>query len=232
MISTPAFRDRPDAGIKLVSLLKGMNFSSSVFIAAIPNGGVPVAIPVAQHFRKFLYVIITRKIQYPWTTEAGFGAITADGTISFNNTAIKQEKLSEAIIQTQVGLARVEIQKRAKIFQEFVLPDKLPSAQVILVDDGLASGITMRAAILSLQKRGAHDVVVAVPTAHKSSVIEIESLRNDKILFRVQVVSPDVKGGWSFAVADAYERWYDEETSTILQALKAYNEGFPTKIPA
>lgn len=232
MISTPAFRDRPDAGMKLVSLLKGMKFSSSTLIAAIPNGGVPVAIPVAQHFQKFLHVIVARKVQYPWTTEAGFGAITADETTAFNTAAIKQENLSEAVIQTQVDLALAEIQKRAKIFKEFLLPDKLPSAEVVLVDDGLASGITMRAAILSLQKKGVQRVVVAVPTAHKSSVIEIEALRNDKSPFRVQVVSPDVKGGWSFAVADAYERWYDEETSIILQALEEYNEGFLTKIPA
>ncbi len=232
MIVLPSFLDRPDAGLKLVEVLKKIPFKASVIIAAIPNGGVPVAIPIAKLAHKFLYVVVARKIQYPWTTEAGFGAITADGTTAFNRAAIQHENLSEAAIQVQVELARAEVQKRAKIFLEFQLPDSLPQAEVILVDDGLASGITTQAAILSLQKRGVQRVIVAVPTAHKSSVNEVEAMSKDNPTFRVQVASPDIKGGWSFAVADAYERWYDEETSSILQALEQYNHQFVTKIHA
>ncbi len=232
MIVLPSFRDRPDAGAKLIDVLKGIPLKTSVLIAAIPNGGVPVAIPIAKQAHKFLYVIVARKIQYPWTTEAGFGAITADGTTAFNTAAISQENLSEATIQVQVDLAREEIQKRAKLFRDFQLPNSLPQAEVILVDDGLASGITMKAAILSLQKRGVQRVIVAVPTAHKTSVNEIEAMSTEKPAFRVQVVSPDIKGGWSFAVADAYQHWYDENASSILQALTDYNQQFFTTLHA
>ncbi len=232
MIVLPPFRDRPDAGSKLVEVLKEIPLKGSVIIAAIPNGGVPVAIPIAKYAHRFLYVVVARKIQYPWTTEAGFGAITADGTTAFNTGAIKQENLSEAAIQVQLEMAREEVQKRAKLFREFQLPDSLPQAEVILVDDGLASGITMQAAILSLQKRGVQRVIVAVPTAHKSSVNEIEAMSKGKPPFLVKVTSPDIKGGWSFAVADAYQRWHDEETSSILQELEQYNRQFVTKIHA
>jgi len=209
-----------------------MTFSSSVLIAAIPNGGVPVAIPIATFFQKFLFVMVARKIQYPWTTEAGFGAITADGTTAFNTVAIQQENLPESVIKIQVDRAREEVQKRAQLFRNFLLPENLTSAEIILVDDGLASGITTRAAILSLLKHGGRKVVVAVPTAHKSAVNDIELMSKNDQQFSVKIVSPEVKGGWSFAVADAYERWYDEETSTILRALEKYNQQFLTKIRA
>ncbi|OLS14346.1 MAG: phosphoribosyltransferase [Promethearchaeota archaeon CR_4] len=223
----PTFRDRPDAGNMLVQLLKGINFNSKVWIAAIPNGGVPVAVPIANSFQKFLYVMVARKIQYPWTTEAGFGAITADGTTSFNNLAIQRENLTESVIHTQVDRAREEVEQRTRLFRNYLLPNDLTSAEIILIDDGLASGITTQAAILSLQKHGTRKVIVAVPTAHRSSVNVIEAMTKSDMQFNVQVLSPDIRGGWSFAVADAYETWYDEETSTILKILREYNQKYP-----
>ncbi|HMF32146.1 MAG TPA: phosphoribosyltransferase family protein [Candidatus Lokiarchaeia archaeon] len=221
------FRDRPDAGNKLIPLLSDLEIDvGNMVVVAIPNGGVPVAIPIARHFNKPLYVLIARKVQFPWTTEAGFGAVIADGTTIFNDAAVRQNHLSKDIIHAQVQRALQEVQQREILFQKFSVFENLDGMEIILIDDGLASGITTRAAIESLQKRGAQKVFVAVPTAQMDSARDIERLASNEPPFYVEVVCPDIKSGWPFAVAQAYVRWYDEESDHILQELEQYSQPF------
>lgn len=222
-----SFRDRNDAGTNLVPFLEAFNLDPErLLIVAIPNGGVPVAIPIASHFARPLFVLNSRKVQFLWTTKAGFGAVTADGTTIFNAAAKLQYNMTEEIIHNQVNRALKEIAQREALFNQFLLPLDLNQMEIILVDDGLASGITMHAAILSVQKRRVEEVLVAVPTAQQESAQEISQLSQVNLPFDVEVVSPNFKATKSFAVADAYDDWHNEDSEEILRKLQAYNQRF------
>lgn len=224
------FENREDAGNELVKMLKNEIINpNNLYIVAIPNGGVPVALPIAQHFKKPLYVMITRKIQFPWTTESGFGAITSDGITEFNQNTIYQANLSKSEINSQSKKALEEVKKREKLFMDYIFPQDITDwnlADIILIDDGIASGITTLATTKSLIKRGAKRIIVAVPTAHENTIREFKKSLTSEKNCSVQVISPDIRDDLSFAVANAYKVWYDEENENILQILKEYNKIF------
>lgn len=221
----PPYRDRPEAGRQLVPLLRALPIAETpALVVAIPNGGVPVALPVARALEKPLHVLVARKAQYPWTTEAGFGAVTADGVTVYNEAALSRRQMPPETVEAQVTKARAEVHAREARFADFLLPADLTRHPVILVDDGLASGITTRAAIESLRQRGTPRVVVAVPTAHQHSVDDLLERFAGTPGFEVRVVCPDRQTGWSFAVAAAYADWHDETTAGVLQLLANYQE--------
>ena len=215
------FRDRRSAGETLADLLKPYT-KENVTILAIPNGGVPVAFPIFKNFRKRnpnveFQLLIVRKIQIPYNTEAGFGAITLDGTIILNEMLVARIGLNEEQIQRQASKTLKQIQERLKRYgiesQEFDLKNKV----AILVDDGLASGFTMLAAVNSIKKFDPEKIVVAVPTAPRSSVERVAPLVDD-------LICPNIRDTLWFAVADAYKNWYDleiEEVYGILEEIRS-----------
>ncbi|NVM29584.1 MAG: phosphoribosyltransferase [Candidatus Helarchaeota archaeon] len=206
------FRDRRSAGETLAELLKPYT-KENVTILAIPNGGVPVAFPIFKNFRKRnpnveFQLLIVRKIQIPYNTEAGFGAITLDGTIILNEMLVARIGLNEEQIQRQASKTLKQIEERLKRYgiesQEFDLKNKV----AILVDDGLASGFTMLAAVNSIKKFDPEKIVVAVPTAPRSSVERVAPLVDD-------LICPNIRDTLWFAVADAYKNWYDLEIDEV-----------------
>ena len=206
------FRDRTSAGETLADLLKPYS-KENVTILAIPNGGVPVAFPIFKNFRKVnpnveFQLLIVRKIQIPYNTEAGFGAITLDGTIILNKMLVARIGLNEEQIQRQASKTLKQIEERLKRYgiesQEFDLKNKV----AILVDDGLASGFTMLAAVNSIKKFDPEKIVVAVPTAPRSSVERVAPLVDD-------LICPNIRDTLWFAVADAYKNWYDLEIDEV-----------------
>ncbi len=205
------FRDRSDAGRKLA--LKLMDWrGSDLNLFAIPAGGVPVAAEIARSLDIPLDLVIVRKIQLPWTTEAGFGALDPDGRAVFNQDLIERTGLSPRQIEAQVQKTLDALKRReARLRGGRPYPD-LTGKAVMVVDDGLASGYTMRAAIRFLQGKGAARVIVAVPTGAARTVQELLPLVD-------VLVCLNVRGGWSFAVADAYENWYDLEEAEVLEIL-------------
>jgi putative phosphoribosyl transferase len=210
------FFDRAAAGQQLASLLPAYQ-GQEVRLFAIPAGGVPVAAEIARHFKIPLDLVIVRKIQLPWTTEAGFGALGPGGEAIFNDELLRRMPLSAEEIETQVQkTAAVMRQREAQLRGGQPYP-RLDGATALIVDDGLASGFTMQAAIKFLRAQGAGAVVVAVPTGSERTVREL--------LPRVaELYCLNVRGGWSFAVADAYENWYDlteAEVLDILQSLRS-----------
>jgi predicted phosphoribosyltransferase len=219
----PSFKDRTDAGNKLANLLKNQNFiSDKIIICAIPNGGVPVAIPIAKKLKIPLYILISSKIQYPWTTESGFGAITADGKYVLNQNALDHYSMTKEQIDKQIALTKQKIIERVKIFEKFTIPAILKGKSIILVDDGLASGITTRAAIGFLIRKEVEYITIAVPTAHERSIIDLKQYAMKNNSKEILVVCPDIRSGWSFAVADAYYNWYDENEKRIINLLDEF----------
>ncbi len=208
---TLVFRDRADAGRRLAARLADYR-GRNVRLFAIPAGGVPVAAEIARDLQIPLDLIIVRKIQLPWTTEAGFGALDPHGRALFNEDLVARFALTPKVIEAQVQKTLATLREREARLRGGRPYPELAGAPVILVDDGLASGYTMRAALRFLKEQGAGELIVAVPTGSLRTVQDL--------LPRVEVlVCLNVRGGWSFAVADAYENWYDVSEEEVLAIL-------------
>ncbi len=205
------FRDRAHAGMILAEMLEGQAKSDAI-VMAIPAGGVPVAKVVAGQRNLTMDVAVVSKITLPWNTEAGYGAVAFDGTVRLNNDLVARIGLTEEEITNGIDKTSSKVARRVrKLRGDQALPN-LSRREVIVVDDGLASGFTMRMAVEALRKADASRIVVAVPTGHYHSVNRIAS--EVEILY-----CANIRSGWSFAVADAYERWTDvdeEEVATLL----------------
>lgn len=204
------FRDRTEAGQRLGQELLAMKLTDAV-VLAIPAGGVPVAAEVAKKLNAPLDLVIARKIQFPWTTEAGFGAVVSDGTVYLGRHAAD---LSEEVVQAQTEKAKEQVQQRAQQFRQRTKQLDVAGRTVILVDDGLASGSTMLAAVQSIRNQGPRQVIVAVPTASGSAV----SLLKPHVDGLVSLyVHPD---HLPFAVASSYENWYDLSDEEVMGYLQ------------
>ncbi len=213
------FRDRSDAGERLAEMLAlRYGGTEDLMILAIPSGGVPVALRLRNRLGCPMDLLIVRKIQIPGNTEAGFGAMTLDGSLFLNESLIGELRLTSEQIEEQSRKVEADLEKRNKLFRKGEgLPD-VKGRRVILVDDGLASGYTMMASIHQIRKMGAFKVVVAVPTAPTSSIQKIESGVHE-------IYCPNIRDGPFFAVAGAYEQWHDLSEQEVLKLLQTVNLG-------
>ncbi len=183
-------------------------------VLAIPNGGVVVGAALARELDLPLLPIIIRKIQIPWNTESGFGSVASDGTVLYNEDLLPRLGISREQIVAQTGKALRSVEDRLRLYgapREF---PRLAGKTVIITDDGLASGVTMESAVRVVRKHEPDKIIVAVPTASTGAYQRIAPLVDE-------LVCPDVRGGWVFAVAAAYEDWYDvtdEEVKAILSS--------------
>ena len=213
----PKYRDRQEAGKVLASKLLDYQ-NKDLIVLAIPNGGVPVTAVIAEELGAELYLIIVRKLQIPDNPEAGFGAMAPDGSLLLNKGLIENLGLTEADILKQKEKALKSIRSRQAYFGKRAEPPNLNNRMVVIVDDGLASGFTMEAAVKSAKSQGAERIIIAVPTSSMSAYRRLES-QVDKI------ICPDLSRLRVFAVADAYQNWYDldeEEVLDLLEQLEKY----------
>jgi len=212
------FRDRASAGKVLAGMIEEYR-GSDALVMGIPAGGMAVAVEIARELHLPLDIAAVSKITLPWNTEAGYGAVAFDGTVILNEELLSRLNLSDQEIQTGIKDTERKVSRRVTMFRgDRPLPDfKRP---IILVDDGLASGFTIRVAIKALRRNGATNLILAVPTAHSDSL--------QMILEEVDAIyCPNLRKGLSFAVADAYERWSDlgdQDVIRILQGFKDPNE--------
>ena len=205
------FKDREAAGRVLSRMLEQYRNSNAI-VFAIPAGGVAVAVPLARELGLPLDVAVVSKITLPWNPEAGYGAVAFDGTVRLNEELLSHFRLSEGQIRAGIIRTKEKVSRRVALLRrDRPLPDfKRP---VLLVDDGLASGFTLLTAIEALRKQGCGELVLAVPTAHEESL--------SRVMDEVDAVyCPNIRGGLSFAVADAYEQWRDLSEEEIITLLK------------
>lgn len=199
------FRDRQDAGRKLARFIP--DFEN---IIAIPAGGVPVAAEVSKIKGAELKILLVSKILLPWTTEAGFGAVSMFGDIEINKKLA--EKLDEDVINLQIEKTIEKIEHRKKLIPEKFFNFKKGSSAV-LVDDGLASGYTMLVAVKSA-RRFFNKVAVASPTASSFAVKLLKEYCDLYVL--------NLRDLYPYAVADAYINWYDVSDEEVLEILKNF----------
>ena len=182
---------------------------------AIPNGGVAVALEVASTLKVELDLIICRKIPMPLNPEAGFGAIADDGTIFLNEELVKRIGLSRQQIDYEASKVRAEIKRRSLLYKGDRPLARVIDRTVIIIDDGLASGITMMAAVESVRHRRPREMVVAAPCASAIAVKQLERVA-DKVVTCTTGYMP------RFAVADFYRQWYDPSDEEVLRYLNQW----------
>lgn len=204
------FANREEAGMLLAKKLIKLKGKNTV-ILAIPRGGVPVAYSVAKKLSAKLDLIIPRKLPIPYDPEAGFGAVI-DNTVVLNKRLLSRLNLSVEEITKIIKEVQKEVKRRIKRYRgSKPLPD-LKNKTVIVVDDGLASGYTMLAAIKYIKKK-AKKVVVAIPVASVSAVKEVKPKADEFICLKTSHEPV-------FAVASFYESFPDLTDEEVINYLK------------
>ena len=157
-------------------------------------------------------VAVVSKITLPWNTEAGYGAVSFNGTVRLNQDMLAHVGLSKSQIQEGSEKTLQKVKRRIQLLRGTRPIPEVRHRSVILIDDGLASGFTMLVAVESIKKAGANAIAVAVPTGHLHAVQKIAGQVNE-------VFCPNIRSGMSFAVADAYVYWSDVAEEDLLEIL-------------
>jgi putative phosphoribosyl transferase len=204
------FEDRYDAGRQLAEKL--LIYRHNAIVLAIPRGGVPVGYEIAKRLDVPLDLIIPRKLPIPSEPEAGFGAVAPDGTIVLNEEMVAYLGLTSEDIGDIAAEVLNEVRRRIKVYRGDRPLPHLKGKRVILVDDGLATGYTMIAAVRAVRNERPARVIVAVPCSPETSVLRLEKEANE-------VFSLAVQRHGSFAVASFYGSFpdlSDEEVKGLL----------------
>ncbi len=169
------FVNRRHAGSVLAGLLKHYADRPNVLVLALPRGGVPVAFEVAQALNAPLDVFVVRKLGVPGQEELAMGAIATGGVRVLNDDIVGYLGLSEEVIDRVAAREKKELDRRERIYRGDNAAPLVQGRTVILVDDGLATGSTMRAAVAALRKQQPSRIVVAVPVASPEACEELRS---------------------------------------------------------
>ena len=167
------FVDRVDAGKRLASALVHLAGRNAI-VLAIPRGGVVVGYEIAKALNLQLDVIIPRKIGAPDNPELAIGAMTEDGTIILDENLVAYLGVSKDFIKEESVRQKSEIERRLKKYRQNEPYPNLKGCDVIIVDDGIATGSTMKAALASVKNRGAKTVTIAIPVGPPSTIEELE----------------------------------------------------------
>ena len=159
------FRDRAEAGQALAATLREFREQADVLVLALPRGGVPVAYEVANTLALRLDLILVRKLGTPGHKEVAMGAIASGGVQVFNDDAIRDLHISPTAIETAIHEETLELLRRGKVYRGKRPAPTMLGQRVILVDDGIATGATMRAAIVAVRQQAPARIAVAVPVA-------------------------------------------------------------------
>ena len=174
MTTMTRFSDRTEAGRILAEELEPYRGRRDVIVLALPRGGVPVGYEVARRLGVPLDVLIVRKLGVPFQPELAMGAVASGGIRVVNDDVVRELGLDEATVNQATAQARVEVERRERAYRGNRPAPPISGRTVILVDDGLATGATMRAAVQAVRKQGALRVVVAVPVAPPDTAREFE----------------------------------------------------------
>ncbi len=206
-----------EAGLRLSESL--VNYSGTgTIVFAIPSGGVPVAAVIARKLRLSLDLLLVRKVRMPGNPESGIGAVGPSGEVILNTGFIEKLMISKEAVEREIKLAKETIKKREKLFREARPFPSIEGKTVIVADDGLASGYTMLTSVEFLRRLKPEKIIAAAPTAHEMTV--------EQIIGEVdELHCLNIRGGYSFAVADAYKEWYDLTDKEVLDIIKEFSSG-------
>ena len=170
------FADRRDAGVQLISRLKEYKDQQGVIVLALPRGGVATGYEIARSLNMPLDIVIVRKIGFPGQPELGIGAVSETGTVVLNTSIISTYGVPKEYIEREVSRQKEEISRRVKLYRKGKRLPSLEGKTVILVDDGVATGATIKSAITTLKEENLKKLIVALPVAPPGVVKELEQM--------------------------------------------------------
>jgi predicted phosphoribosyltransferase len=189
------FRNRAHAGRLLAARLDDYRGRPDVVVLGLPRGGVPVAFEVAQALRAPLDVFLVRKLGVPGHEELAMGALASGGIRVLNLDVIRSLGISAEEIESITRAEEAELRRRERLYRGNRPPPEIAGQTVILVDDGVATGSTMQAAVAALRSAGPKEVVVAVPTAPPETCAELEQ-EADRVVCAVTPQPFYAVGAW------------------------------------
>lgn len=206
------FQDRTDGGRLLATELSEYANRPDVIVLALPRGGVPVGFEVARALDAPLDVFIVRKLGAPGHRELAMGALASGGVRVINDDVVDAYQIAPEVIDEVTAEEQHELERRERLYRGRRPPVRVAGQTVIVVDDGLATGSTMRAAVAALRKMNPARIIVAVPTAAPQTCAEFRELADDCIC----VITPDpfyAVGLWY----NDFSQTTDEEVCELLE---------------
>jgi predicted phosphoribosyltransferase len=216
MIMTGRFMNRRDAGRRLAEKLLQYRGRSDVLVLALPRGGVPVAAEVAIALEAPLDVLVVRKLGYPGLEEVAIGAIASGGIQVVNRELVQQDRIPAELIEAVATRERRELARREAVYRGTAPPQRIAGKLVILVDDGIATGSSMRVAVEALRAQKPWAVVVASPVIAASTRRALRPLADDV----VSVIMPHELDGVGLWYED-FRQTTDEEVRQLLAAARS-----------
>ncbi len=207
------FRDRVDAGVQLAAALERYH-GQDVLVLGIPRGGVVVAAEVARRLGAALDVIVARKLGAPISRELAIGAVTADGERYLNEDILRELGVTERYLQRVTEEEQAEARRREERFRAGRPPARVAGRTVILVDDGLATGATMRAAVRSVRRHGPARLVVAVPVGARETCEELRAEADEVVC----LYQPEP----FWAVGAHYQHFEPVDDATVQEVLRSF----------
>lgn len=211
-VSSDMFADRKDAGQKLARALEKYR-SEKPLVLAIPKGGVEVGYEVAKHLGCEFSILIARKLPFPDNPEAGFGAVAEDGSAVILDYAARG--LSAETIGHIVAKQHEEIQRRIVALRRGKPLPQIAGRIVILIDDGIAMGSTMRAGISLCKNKKASKIVVASPVAGPDTAAELTKIVDEVVILETPA--------YFRAVAQVYANWYDVSDEEVVRLMETWD---------
>jgi putative phosphoribosyl transferase len=210
------FRDRRDAGKKLARALAFLRGEPDVAVLAIPRGGVVIGAEVADALGASLGLVVTRKIGAPGIPELAVGAVTQDGEVVIDHELVRALAVPEAYLREQARIEHAEIARRMAAYGVRAPYPRLEAKTVVIVDDGVATGSTMLAAIASVRAAHASRVIVAAPVAAPESVSKLSALADMVVCLETPV---------DFRSIGQFYRDFDQVGDATVSEILASNAG-------
>ncbi|HET9947724.1 MAG TPA: phosphoribosyltransferase family protein [Longimicrobiales bacterium] len=194
------FRDRHEAGRRLAERVLPLVAPRNTVVLALPRGGVPVGYEVARRLGAPLDVLLVRKLGVPWQPELAFGAVATGGVVVLNEDHVRALGIPADVVEDVIERERLELERRERLYRDDHEPLDVEGKTVVVVDDGIATGSTVRAALASLAERGVARRIVASPVAAAETVHGLEDEADEVVCLKTPI---------SFTAVGA---WYEDFT--------------------
>jgi putative phosphoribosyl transferase len=204
------FRDRTEAGRRLAEMLGRFADRMDVLVLALPRGGVPVAFEVAKSLHVPMDIFVVRKLGLPGDEELAMGAVASGNVRVLNDEVVRSYGVSREVLDSVAAREVTELKRRERAYRGDTPSPDVADKTILLVDDGVATGSTMRAAVAALRNQRPSQIIVAVPVAPPSTFKELQ-LEADEVL---SVMTPEP----FYAVGQWYEV-FDQTTDSLVREL-------------